>query len=255
MTDNNQIMENLIKELEKLPGIGRRSAERISYHLMVNSPKNVIPLAEAIKELKKNSLHCQICFNISENNPCNICQDTRRDDRIICVVEQPKDLIKFERSGSYSGHYHVLTGCLSPLDGITEEHLTFSALINRLKKGSYQEVIIATGAHLDGEGTALYLQDLLQDFPGKITQLARGIPTGSSIEFASNAILNDALSGRQTLKKSKKGQAVTEYIILLFLLLLILGGLFKNHVNPKTLDSHFQKPIDDHIEFWKWPVP
>lgn len=255
MSENNQIMEDLIKELEKLPGIGRRSAERISYHLMVCDSKNVLPLAEAIKKLKKNTLHCQVCFNISNSNPCHICQDARRDHSTLCVVEQPKDLLKIERSGNFHGHYHVLTGCLSPLDGVTEEHLTFSALISRLKKGNYKEVIIATGANLDGEGTALYLQDLLQDFPGRITQLARGLPTGSSLEFASNAILNDALNGRQTLKNAQKGQATSQYLILLFLLLSFLLGFYNIYVKDLNAHAQFDKSLERDVEFWKWPIP
>ena len=252
MNEYSQVMNNLIAELEKLPGIGRRSAERISYHLLVSDEKDVLPLAGAIKHLKKSTLHCQTCFHISDSSPCHICQDDRRDPSLLCVVEQPKDLLKIESSGTYNGHYHVLTGCLSPLDGVTEEHLTFKALISRLKKHDFKEVIIATGANLDGEATALYLQDLLQDYPGQITQLARGLPSGSALEFASNSILSDALTGRKILKKSNQGQAATEYILACALLLIALTALLKF---LQWEENPFDKDLEEKQAYWQWPIP
>jgi recombination protein RecR len=194
-----QSIEDLMSELSKLPGIGARSAERIAFHLLKQKPEDALRLADAIRQVKTKIQHCAICFNLTEQSPCSICADPSRDQGIICVVEQAKDLLALEATGLYRGVYHVLLGRIAPLDQIHPADLTIDALIQRLSTGAVREIIMGTNPTVDGDGTALHIQDLLeQKLPQiQITRLARGLPAGSSIEFANRSILADAISGRQ----------------------------------------------------------
>jgi recombination protein RecR len=192
-----QSVTKLIEQLAKLPGIGRKSAERITYHILRVSKPEALALADSIREVKENVRYCKTCFNLSESDECEICRDPRRNHAILCVVEQPRDLIALEGAGTYKGLYHVLLGRIAPLEGIGPEQLTIEALVNRVQTGEFKEVIMATNPTLEGDGTALFISQQLAEFPVEITRLARGITTGSVLEFANKEILTDALSGRQ----------------------------------------------------------
>jgi recombination protein RecR len=193
------ILENLIKGLQKLPGIGPRSAERIAFHLLRVESEEVFQLADSIRDLKQKLHNCTICFNLADAEICNICQNPRRDHSIICVVEQPKDLETIEMLGSYNGVFHVLLGHLAPMEGIGPEDLTISALVERVKKGDVREIIMATNPTLEGDGTALHVAEVLQPFNIRVTRLARGLAVGSHLEYTSKATLADALQDRKTL--------------------------------------------------------
>ncbi|MEX0676194.1 MAG: recombination mediator RecR [Pirellulales bacterium] len=188
----------LIDEFAKLPGIGRKSAERLAYHVLRVHQSEALALAEAIKSVKQNVRYCRNCYNLTEQDECEICRDPKRDRGQLCVVEQPRDLIALEQAGTYRGLYHVLLGRIAPLDGIGPEQLTIEALVERVAGGAFREVIMATNPTLEGDGTALYISNLLVGMPPLlITRLARGITTGSVLEFANKEILADALVGRQ----------------------------------------------------------
>ena len=186
-----------MKEFEKLPGVGKKSAERIVYHLLKTTPDEAFALADAIRSMKENVRYCKHCFNLSEEEVCDICRDERRDRSILCVVEQPRDLIALEQTGCYRGLYHVLLGRVSPLDGVGSDQLTIDALVKRVKTGDFKELVMATNPTVEGEGTALAITNRLDGAAIKITRLARGVTTGSSLEFANKEMLSDAISGRQ----------------------------------------------------------
>lgn len=187
----------LIEEFAKLPGIGKKSAERLTYHILRVSEQEALALAEALRNVKENVHYCTACYNLAEDELCSICRDERRDRGLLCVVEQIRDLIALEQTGNYRGLYHVLLGRISPLEGIGPENLTIDALVERVRGGQFRELIMATNPTLEGDGTALHISSLLADFPVPITRLARGITSGSVLEFASKEMLADALSGRQ----------------------------------------------------------
>ena len=187
----------LIDEFAKLPGIGKKSAERLAYHVLRIHETEATALAEAIRSVKQNVRYCRNCYNLTEQEECEICRDARRDQGQLCVVEQPRDLMALEQPGTYRGLYHVLLGRIAPLDGIGPEQLTIEALEQRVRKGGFREVIMATNPTLEGDGTALYISNLLADLPLEVTRLARGITSGSVLEFANKEILADALAGRQ----------------------------------------------------------
>lgn len=191
------VMARLMSELGKLPGIGPKSAERLTHHLLASPRADVLALADALRALKEQIRPCQQCCNPTENDECVICTDSRRDGSVICVVEQPRDLTALERSGSYRGVYHVLHGRLSPLEGVGPERLTIDALLARVRAGGIAEVIMATNPTTEGDGTALYLSSLLVPLGVKVTRLARGLPSGSVLEFANNQMLADAIEGRR----------------------------------------------------------
>lgn len=193
-------MMRLVEELKKLPGVGTKSAERLAYHILRAPREEALRLADAIRDVKEHTRPCSICYNITETDPCAICSDPRRDASLVCVVEQPKDLIALERTGAHRGVYHVLTGHIAPLEGVEPEQLTISALVERVKKGGVRELLLATNPNLEGDATALYIQREVAGLPIKVTRIARGLPTGSSIEFASVAILSDAITGRQEIR-------------------------------------------------------
>ncbi len=184
-------------EFEKLPGIGPRSAERLAFHVLKSDRASALALAAAIQEVKENVRHCGVCFNLTETDPCPICSDPRRDAGTIFVVEQPKDVVLLESTGLIRGVYHVLMGHIAPLDGIEPGDLTIEALEARVKAGGVREVVIATNPTREGESTGLYLKSLLSPHGVKVSQLARGVPTGSQLEYASRAVLQDAIDGRR----------------------------------------------------------
>lgn len=187
-----------MSQLSKLPGVGPRSAERIAFHLLKQSPAEAIKLADAIRDVKTKIRHCSICYNLTESDPCGICADAGRDQGLVCVVEQPKDLLSLEATGLYKGVYHVLLGRIAPLEGEGPETLTIDALLQRLEGGQVRELIMGTNPNVDGDGTALYIQQLAAKYPSvQITRLARGLPAGSNIEYANRNILADAIAGRQ----------------------------------------------------------
>jgi recombination protein RecR len=192
-----QSVTNLIDQLAKLPGIGRKSAERLTYHLLRVSKSDALALADAIRDVKENVRYCKTCFNLAEADECEICRDPKRDRRILCVVEQPRDLIALESAGTYKGLYHVLLGRIAPLEGIIPDQLTIEPLVARVRTGDFKEIIMATNPTLEGDGTALFISHQLAGLPVEITRLARGITTGSVLEFANKEILTDALTGRQ----------------------------------------------------------
>jgi len=201
MSELTESVTKTINEFEKLPGIGKKSAERIVYHLLKVSNKEAFALSDAIRSMKENVHYCKQCFNLAEGagELCDVCSDPRRDQSVLCVVEQPRDLIQLENTGRYRGLYHVLLGRVSPLDGVGSDQLTIDRLVKRVKSGAFKEVIMATNPTVEGDGTALMITNRLEDLPIKITRLARGITTGSTLEFANKEMLADALSGRQAI--------------------------------------------------------
>jgi recombination protein RecR len=188
---------HLIDQFARLPGIGRKSAERLAYHLLRISADEALELAEAIRRVKQNVRYCKTCFHLAEAEECEICLDPTRDTSLLCVVEQPRDLIQLESSGAYRGRYHVLLGRIAPLEGVGPDQLTIDELVQRVRTGSFREVIMATNPTVEGDGTALYISNQLAEFPVEITRLARGITSGSVLEFTNKEILGDALVGRQ----------------------------------------------------------
>ncbi len=190
-------VSRLIEEFHKLPGIGPKSAARLAYHLLHMPEAEARSLAEAIIAVKEKITLCSICQNITDTDPCAICRDPERDRSIICVVEEPLDLLALERTGKYKGLYHVLHGVISPVEGIGPEDLKIAELLARLKDGSVKEIILATNPSLEGEATAMYLKRLLSPLGIKITSLARGLPVGGDLEYADEITLGKALEGRQ----------------------------------------------------------
>lgn len=189
----------LVEEFARLPGIGKKSAERLAYHILRVHKAEALGLADAIRQVKENVRYCRICSNLAEQDECPICRDPRRDHAFLCVVEQPRDLMALEQAGTFRGLYHVLLGRIAPLEGVGPEQLTISDLVERVRTGSFQEIIMGTNPTLEGDGTALHVSNLLANLPNpvKITRLARGITAGSVLEFANKEMLADALAGRQ----------------------------------------------------------
>lgn len=199
MSESIPLIERLISELSKLPGIGRKSALRLVIHILKQSNAAVEQLASALVETKNKIKECDICFNLTENSLCSICESERRDKSIICIVEEPTDIMAIERSGEYRGLYHVLGGVISPLDGIGPEDLHIKELISRV--GDIEEVIIATNPSIEGDTTTLYLQKELGALGIKVTRIARGIPMGSALEHADAVTLIRAFEGRMEVEK------------------------------------------------------
>ena len=199
MTGVSAAVDRLTSALGRLPGIGAKSAERLAHHLLKCSPEEAIELAEAIRAAKQQIRHCQVCFHLTEADQpvCAICRDARRDQGLVCVVEQSRDLLAMEKAGTYQGVYHVLLGRLAPLQGMGPDQLTADALETRVRSGAVRELIMATNPTLEGDGTALYIAKRFADSPVQITRLARGLASGSTLEFASRDMLADALAGRQ----------------------------------------------------------
>ncbi|MEN6407809.1 MAG: recombination mediator RecR [Thermoguttaceae bacterium] len=198
MSELTQSVTRLVNEFSRLPGIGKKSAERLAYHILRIHRNEALELADAIRAVKDNVQSCQKCYNLAEGDQCAICRDPSRQQDVLCVVEQPRDLMAIEQSGAYRGLYHVLLGRIAPLDGVGPEQLTIDALVRRVREGSFKEIIMATNPTVEGDGTSLHISNLLSGMPVQITRLARGITSGSVLEFANKEILADAMSGRQT---------------------------------------------------------
>ena len=190
-----------MEQFARLPGIGARTAQRLAYFILTQPAEEALALAEAIRQVKTKIHHCLRCFNLSEQELCDICRDSRRDHSIICVVEQPKDLIRLEETGLCQWGYHVLLGHLAPLEGVTPEDLTVNQLMKRVETENIKEIVMATNPDLDGDGTALYISSLLGRTDVKITRLARGLPSGGSIEYANKSVLSDAIKGRSEMNR------------------------------------------------------
>lgn len=204
MEPASKALQSLISEFENLPGVGRRTAERLAYFILRSPAEEALALADAIRQVKEKIRHCGKCFNIAENELCSICDDPSRDRSTICVVEQTRDLQAIEQSGSYRGLYHVLQGTFAPLEGVSPADLTIDALVRRVREPSVREIILATNPNFEGDGTALYLDRHLREEGGdlRITRLARGMPSGSNLEHVSRNIVADALEGRREMEAS-----------------------------------------------------
>jgi len=197
LAENNGVISRLLEELTKLPGVGPKSAERLAHFLLSGDRRNAVSLAEALRSVAEKVRPCRECFNYTDTEFCTVCSDPKRDGGLICVVETPRDVASFERAGNYRGRYHVLGGRLAPLDGMGPDRLTFDSLVERVRHGGVREIILATSPTLEGDGTALFASNLLAGMGVTITRLARGLPSGSSLELANSQMLADALEGRR----------------------------------------------------------
>jgi recombination protein RecR len=197
---SSKYLEHLIEQLVKLPSIGQKSAQRLALHLLRVPREEALLLAEAIRAVREQVGFCGTCGNFSEQDPCLLCTDPKRDGGLVCVVEQPGDVLAFERTGQFRGRYHVLGGALSPLDGTHPEDLRIKELLGRLNRGEIREVILATNPNVPGEATALYLSRLLSPIGIKVTRIARGVPMGSDLEYSDQVTLARALEGRRELE-------------------------------------------------------
>ncbi|MFF1609643.1 recombination mediator RecR [Amycolatopsis sp. NPDC058278] len=194
------VVQDLIDELGRLPGVGPKSAQRIAFHLLAADPVDISRLQDVLGKVKEGVQFCEVCGNVSEQQKCRICRDERRDLTVICVVEEPKDVLAVERTREFKGRYHVLGGALDPLSGIGPEQLRMRELLKRIGEADIKEIIIATDPNTEGEATATYLVRMLRDFPGlSVTRLASGLPMGGDLEFADELTLGRALSGRRVL--------------------------------------------------------
>jgi recombination protein RecR len=187
----------LIEALQRLPGIGPKTAQRLTFFLLKRPADEVRELSTALVAVKERIVYCRTCFNVTDEDPCRICADVRRDDRVLCVVEEPNDLLAMERTGEFRGRYHVLLGALSPLDGIGPDDIKVRELLARLDVGGVDEVILATNPNVEGEATALYLAKLLRPLGVRVTRIARGLPVGGDLEYADQVTLSKALEGRR----------------------------------------------------------
>lgn len=192
-------VQRLIDELARLPGIGPKSASRLTFYLLRSPDNQALDLATALQDLKEKTQLCSVCFNITEEDPCPVCTDSSRNGRLLCVVEEPLDVLAIERSGAFGGRYHVLHGAISPVEGIGPEDLRISELVSRVQPGAFDEIIVATNPTLEGESTALYIQRRLADRDVRLTRLARGLPVGGDLEYTDEITLSRALEGRQNL--------------------------------------------------------
>jgi len=192
-------VQRLINELSRLPGIGPKSAARLTFYLLRTGDNQALDLAQALHDLKERTRFCSVCFNITEEDPCPLCQDMARDQTILCVVEEPLDVLAIERSRAFNGRYHVLHGAISPVEGVGPEDLRIAELVARIEQGKFRELILATNPTLEGESTALYLQRRLTRPNLRLTRLARGLPVGGDLEYTDEITLGRAVEGRQDL--------------------------------------------------------
>lgn len=192
-------LARLIKELSRLPGIGNKSAQRLAFYILSLDKSEVTDLASAILEAKENLKYCGICGNLTDQDPCILCEDKGRDEKIICVVESPKDVVAIEKTREYKGGYHVLHGAISPMDGIGPEDINIKALILRLQNSNVEEVILATNPNIEGEATAMYIAKLIKPSGIKVTRIAHGIPVGGDLDYSDEVTLIKALEGRRLL--------------------------------------------------------
>lgn len=189
-------VQDLIDEFSRLPGIGPKTAQRLTFYLLRGSKERTDSLGKAVSGLKENIKICSVCSNLAESDPCVICSDVKRDQGIIMVLEEPLDIIAFEKTGHYNGVYHVLHGAISPVDGIGPDDLYIKQLLDRVHQGGVKEIILATNINVEGEATAMYIQKIIAPLDIKITRIARGLPVGSDIEYADEVTLSRALEGR-----------------------------------------------------------
>jgi recombination protein RecR len=192
-------IQDLIDELGRLPGVGPKSAQRIAFHVLSADPADVTRLATALKRVKEQVRFCRICFNVAEAEECRICRDARRTDEVLCVVEEPKDVVAVERTGEFRGRYHVLGGAINPLEGVGPDNLRVRELMTRLQSGDVRELILATDPNTEGEATATYLALLVKPMGIAVTRLASGLPVGGDLEYADEITLGRAFEGRRTL--------------------------------------------------------
>jgi len=187
----------LVEELNKMPGIGPKSAQRLALYILRLPEEEAERIREAIKVVKEKMTYCSVCFNITDNNLCSVCEDKRRDHSLVCVVEEARDILALEKSGEYKGIYHVLQGALNPLEGINPEDLRIKELLMRIKKEEIKEIILATNPNLEGEATAMYLVKLIKPSGVKVSRIAHGLPVGSSLDYADEVTLIKAMEGRR----------------------------------------------------------
>src|SRR5690606_20273542 len=189
----------LIDSFSRLPGIGPKTAGRLAFHVLRMKEEDVLAFAQALVSVKRNLHYCSICFNITDTDPCRLCQDKSRDASVICVVQEPKDVVAMERTKDYNGQYHVLHGAISPMEGIGPDELRIAELLKRLADERVQELILATNPNIEGEATAMYLSKLVRPFGIKVTRIAHGLPVGGDLEYADEVTLSKALEGRREL--------------------------------------------------------
>lgn len=201
MFDYAQPLHNLIEELRKIPGIGAKTAQRIAFYLLALPQEDTDRLAEAIREAKKKIFYCSVCNNITHVDPCQLCSDSDRANDVLCIVEEPYNIASIEKTGIYQGRYHVLLGTLAPLKGVGPDELKLEKLLQRIDKGKFKEVILATNPTAEGEATALYLVKILKNYGLKMTRLAMGLPVGSDLDFADQVTVKKALEGRTEIKE------------------------------------------------------
>ncbi len=199
MLYTSESFENLIEELTKFPGIGRKTAQRLALYILKRPKEEIEKLVKAIIDVKEKIKYCSICYNITESDPCTICLSPKRDKSIICVVEEPMDVLAIEKTNEYNGVYHVLGGILNPLEGIGPEDLKIKELINRISSGAINEVIIAINPSVEGETTSVYIANLIKPFGIKVTRIARGLPIGTALEYADTATIARAIENRTTM--------------------------------------------------------
>ncbi len=195
-------MDQLLAELSRLPGVGRKTAERLAHHVLRMPREDADRLARAIHEVKRRTRSCSVCANVTEQDPCSICSDARRDPQRVCVVEQARDVVAFEEAAAWRGLYHVLGGRISPLDGVRAGELTIGELVRRVENDGVTEIVVATSPDLEGDGTCLEIERALEHTGVRVSRIARGVPTGYSLENASAAMLQDALRGRYAVEES-----------------------------------------------------
>ena len=192
-------LARLIDELSKLPGVGPKTAQRLAYFILRTNAADADALAAAIRSVKTDLRYCGVCFNIAENDPCVICSSDERDSRVVCVVEEPLDVLAIERTGQYKGRYHVLHGAISPVNGVRPDDLKIRQLVERVKQGGIEELILATNPNLEGEATSMYVAQLLAGSGARLTRLARGLPMGGDLEYADELTVSRALEGRRAI--------------------------------------------------------
>ena len=192
-------LARLIDELGKLPGVGPKTAQRLAYHILRTQSADAEALAAAIRSVKTDLRYCSVCFNIAETDPCAICSSDERDARVVCIVEEPLDVLAIERTGQFKGRYHVLHGAISPVNGVRPDNLKIAQLVERVKRGGMEELILATNPNLEGEATSMYLAQLLGNSGVRLTRLARGLPMGGDLEYADEVTVSRALEGRRAL--------------------------------------------------------
>ncbi|NIM58833.1 MAG: recombination protein RecR [Candidatus Aminicenantes bacterium] len=201
MIDETHPLNLLIEELKKIPSIGAKTAQRIAYYITNLPQEEADRLAKAIKEAKSNTFYCSVCNSMTHVDPCQYCTDSSRNDEVLCIVEEPFNISSIEKTGIYTGRYHVLLGALSPLKGVGPDELNTEKLVKRIKKGKLKEIIIATNPTVEGESTAVYLAKILKEFSIKMTRLAMGLPVGSDIDYADQVTIKKALEGRTEIKE------------------------------------------------------